>query len=148
MKTISFFIPTIPHGKATHRDKIIKPKDPSKPAFVKHYPEPKTRVREQHVSDAFLFEVGGGWQPITVGIVLRIEVYFPMLAGWGVKKRERMNLRPVLVKPDCSNVVKLIEDGLNGIAWTDDKLVTDLMCFKRYNYVPGYRVTIEWEDAP
>lgn len=36
------------------------------------------------------------------------------------------------VKPDCSNLVKAIEDALNGILWLDDSEIIDLGVRKRY----------------
>ena len=35
-------------------------------------------------------------------------------------------------KPDCDNIVKIILDSLNGIAYDDDKQITELVFFKRY----------------
>lgn len=52
------------------------------------------------------------------------------------------------MKPDASNVAKLIEDALNEVAYLDDSQVTHLYVFKR-DRVRGYgdqtTVTIIWE---
>jgi Holliday junction resolvase RusA-like endonuclease len=39
---------------------------------------------------------------------------------------------PVLPRPDCSNVLKGIEDSLNGIAWVDDTQVGRVVVEKSY----------------
>ena len=36
-------------------------------------------------------------------------------------------------KPDIDNIGKIILDGLNGVAWRDDSVVTDLTIHKRYD---------------
>jgi len=47
-------------------------------------------------------------------------------------------------KPDSSNIVKGVEDALTGVIWTDDALVTNLECRKRFAIEP--RVEIEvWQ---
>jgi Holliday junction resolvase RusA-like endonuclease len=40
---------------------------------------------------------------------------------------------PVLPRPDCSNVLKGIEDSLNGIAWVDDTQVGRVVVEKSYS---------------
>jgi len=45
-------------------------------------------------------------------------------------------------RPDASNIVKLVEDALNGIAFTDDARISDLHVYKRYGDTPGVTVTV------
>lgn len=55
-------------------------------------------------------------------------------ASWSKKKRAAAlagEVRPTS-KPDCSNVLKGIEDAMNGIVFGDDKQVTDVRVRKRY----------------
>lgn len=42
--------------------------------------------------------------------------------------------------PDCSNLIKLVEDALNTLAWADDALFVDATARKRYAPVgsPGF----------
>ena len=40
--------------------------------------------------------------------------------------------QPPLVKPDIDNVVKLVMDALNGVAYDDDKQVVRQYAEKRY----------------
>lgn len=48
-----------------------------------------------------------------------------------------------LTKPDADNVAKLIMDALNGVAWKDDAIITDLIVRKRYSMTPHTEVLIE-----
>ena len=45
-------------------------------------------------------------------------------------------------KPDATNLAKLIEDALNGIAWVDDAQVTDLIVRKRFGPVDEVEITV------
>ena len=49
-------------------------------------------------------------------------------------------------KPDLSNIIKGIEDALNGLAYKDDALIVRLGVTKLYSEVPRVEVTlIEWD---
>lgn len=46
-------------------------------------------------------------------------------------------------KPDVDNIAKVILDAVNGVAYKDDKQVTDLTVEKRYSIKPFVKVSIE-----
>ena len=47
--------------------------------------------------------------------------------------------------PDASNVLKFVEDALNGIFWADDRFIVDTQCIKMQG-LPA-RVEVEIYDA-
>ena len=47
------------------------------------------------------------------------------------------------VKPDLSNLVKSVEDALNGIVYVDDAQIVELSVIKVYDSAPGIEVFIE-----
>ena len=51
-------------------------------------------------------------------------------------------LRPTK-KPDMDNVVKIIADSLNQIAYRDDTQIVDCQCRKFYSDNPRVEVTIK-----
>ena len=53
---------------------------------------------------------------------------------------------PVPKRPDLDNVVKLVADALNGMAWTDDAYCQGLEASKAYG--PAAQVVLEWWPVP
>ena len=52
------------------------------------------------------------------------------------------------VRPDVDNYAKAVLDAFNGVLYTDDALVCDLTCIKRYSETPGIWVRISSLDIP
>ena len=47
-------------------------------------------------------------------------------------------------RPDCSNMIKLLEDVMTDLGyWTDDRLISSLIVEKFYSDVPGIYISIE-----
>lgn len=76
---------------------------------------------------------------------MRITAYYTIPKSVSKKKRSLMlehKIRP-LKKPDSSNVVKSIEDALNGIAYHDDTQIVDSQIRRFYGETPKVVVTIQ-----
>ena len=58
------------------------------------------------------------------------------------EKAERGLIRPT-VRPDIDNLVKIILDGLNGVAFMDDKQVIELYATKWYSAEPRTEIMVE-----
>ena len=75
-----------------------------------------------------------------------IEAVFPIPKSWPrAKKAEALAGKLPPGKPDIDNILKVVLDGLNGIAYEDDKQVTMTQCKKVYaatNSLPGLRVYV------
>jgi Holliday junction resolvase RusA-like endonuclease len=81
-----------------------------------------------------------GVKPFPHGVALQMSVVFHLSrpASVSVKKRPYPT-----VKPDCSNMLKGVEDGLNGIAWHDDSQIVRIEMEKVYSDTPGIRIVVE-----
>lgn len=58
------------------------------------------------------------------------------------RPKSSKNERPI-VRPDCSNYLKGIEDSLNGIAWSDDSQIVSVHIEKSYGDVEMTRIVLE-----
>jgi Holliday junction resolvase RusA-like endonuclease len=47
-----------------------------------------------------------------------------------------------IVKPDADNIIKIICDGLNTVAYKDDKQIIDIYFTKKYSDRPRVEVEI------
>lgn len=78
---------------------------------------------------------------------LQLSVWLKIPASWSNKKRIAMEGTFAGKKPDIDNAVKIVMDGLNGVAWRDDVQVCRTTIEKRYASRPRIDVVIrEAED--
>ena len=76
---------------------------------------------------------------------LRIIAYYAIPESASKKKKKAMEegeIRPSK-KPDADNVLKVVADSLNSIAYRDDAQVVDTQIRKFYSYQPRLEVTIQ-----
>ena len=118
-------------------------------AFVRcgkigHYTPDKTATYENWVR-LFASRAMGNKPPVTGAVALTVDAYFSIPRSWPVKKQEDAEVMKIrhLKKPDASNVVKLIEDALNGVVWLDDCQVIQIRASKNYSRIPYVRIRVE-----
>lgn len=78
-------------------------------------------------------------------IKVHITCFKPIPKAYSKKKRQQAldrEIRP-MVKPDLDNIAKSILDGLNQVAFVDDKNVVDLHIEQYYHQVEMVLVEIE-----
>lgn len=62
------------------------------------------------------------------------------------KKKKAMKLNNELrpnKKPDADNVIKLVADALNEVAYKDDTQIIEIVCRKFYSDIPRMEITLE-----
>ena len=75
---------------------------------------------------------------------MRIMAYYSIPKSASKKKKASMlanEIRPTK-KPDMDNVVKVIADSLNQVAYRDDTQIVDCQCRKFYSEAPRVEVII------
>lgn len=85
-----------------------------------------------------------GRPPLEGALCVRVTAYFTPPASATKKNRAAMldgAIRPI-TKTDADNIAKAVLDGLNGVAFTDDKLVCGLAVEKHYAERPRVEVVI------
>lgn len=135
---VSFTIPGEPTGKG-------RPRFRRAGSFVKTYTPDKTVVYENLVKLMYEQQCNDYQFQQGVPLDMRITAYYAIPKSISKKKREEMialKIRP-LKKPDSSNVLKAVEDALNGIAYYDDTQIVDTQVRRFYGEKPRVVVTIK-----
>lgn len=76
---------------------------------------------------------------------MNIDVFMLIPASYSKEKKTKAlenKLRPI-VKPDCDNIAKNINDSLNGILYPDDKQIVSLTVNKFYSDSEYVKVTLK-----
>lgn len=136
-----FIIPALPIAKGRARATIRRGKG-GKPILTKtgqpiiaNFTPVKTRNFEALVADMAANAVGGPGTELNTGpIDLLVEFRMPMPDSWPAWKRELavQGLIHHTGKPDCSNLVKAIEDACNAVLFHDDSQIVGLAVDKTY----------------
>lgn len=134
---IKFTISGEPKGKG-------RPKFSSKGKFVKTY-TPETTVNYENWVKICFQEAKQ--KPLEGELKAVIKCYFEIPNSYSKKKKEdalKGNIRPAK-KPDLDNIMKIILDALNGLAYKDDKDIVECRIEKWYGEDAKVEVEI-WED--
>ena len=89
-----------------------------------------------------------GFTMIEGPCVLSINAYFEVPKSKSKKFRAAAlsGLEYPTKKPDIDNIIKAIQDALNGLAYKDDALIVRLGVTKLYSEIPRVEVSlIEWD---
>lgn len=120
-----------------------KPQGKKRPRFssISHtiYTPSETQTYEHQI--ALAFKAGGG-RCIPTGqcVAVAVTAFFPVPKSYSKGKRTACidgDIRPDK-KPDVDNVLKVVLDALNGVAYDDDKQVIEAICRKYYTDGEGY----------
>ncbi len=111
--------------------------------FVRAYDPAKSKGWKQDVKAQVLSALGG--VPEIHEGPLELQVVFHLPRPKSLPKKVIHHVK----KPDCTNLVKGIEDGLNGILWRDDSQLVGVVLRKQYGELPRVVIEIrEAQDAP
>ncbi len=85
--------------------------------------------------------------PAGVPISLSCLFYFPIPASTTKRRIAQIDGGDDahIKKPDVSNLVKFVEDCLNGIAWHDDSQIYQVKARKIYSHDPRTSLYISWD---
>ena len=140
MPHIEFTIPGPPQGKA--RPKVVRIKTGASVTYTPDKTvryEELTRSRYQAAAHGFKFSDDAQ-------IAVQITARYPIPKSKSKKTKFAMaagQIKPAK-KPDCDNIVKIICDALNGIAYRDDAQIVQVQMAKEYADEPRTDVRM-WE---
>ena len=129
MRTRTFTVPGEARG-------MVRPKKGGTHWYVPDVGGYKERVG-QYALAAGMRRVEG-----PVVLVMHIDVMMPV--SWSKKKKNRMRGQMVDHVPDGVNISAAIHDGLEGIAYANDKQVSDSTITRRWQDEGNTRITISW----
>lgn len=84
-------------------------------------------------------------EPIEEAVRLTVNAFLPIPKSWSISKKKNAEegvLKPI-GRPDLDNLVKSIQDALNGVAYKDDSQIVESICKKSYSDAPKVEVTVE-----
>ncbi len=137
MNMISFEIPGPPVAKGRARSF-------AKNGRIGHY-TPDATVRYERLVGLLAAREMRGCEPFDCACELIINLFVQVPKSWSNKRRLDALGGAIIptIKPDCSNVLKAIEDGLNGIVWKDDSQASDIIVRRRYSDAPRVMVMVK-----
>ena len=135
--TIRFIAEIIPHGKERARQAMRN-------GYVHSYTPKKTVEFERAIAWAYKAAYRGAQMPQDAPLSINVTSYIPIPKSAPKRLRELYASERVYhtKKPDASNILKSVEDALNGIAYSDDAQIADTRSVKFYSERPRVEVTI------
>ena len=95
----------------------------------------------KNLSYKWNYQNGDSGTPVTLRIVAR---FLPPKSGSKVMKKRMLEGEVFpLKKPDMDNIVKVVSDALNGVAYHDDTQVVLVVAKKAYSAMEGLDITVE-----
>lgn len=124
---MEFIVQGKPQGKARARTFYDK-----RAGKMRSVTPEKTRSYEDLIRWSYTSAGGQYWgeKPLCVDI----KAFYPVPASYTKAKRNDAHsgsVRPT-TKPDCDNIIKVVLDSLNGVAYYDDKQVVCVSCNKYF----------------
>jgi Holliday junction resolvase RusA-like endonuclease len=81
-------------------------------------------------------------KPMSGPMEINFVFFMPLLAGWSKKKKKEMVGQPHVKRPDRDNLLKFIQDCMNGIVYDDDSQVWNGTVKKIYGKEPRTIIAI------
>lgn len=111
------------------------------------YTPAKTVNYETYIKELFVVN-HPDFEPMTGAVGFRIAMYLGIPASQSKKKKDLMAIGTIKPKkmPDVDNVLKIIMDALEGLAYRNDSQVTSAYIHKRWSNSPRVDINIYNEE--
>ncbi|TYU83583.1 RusA family crossover junction endodeoxyribonuclease [Listeria monocytogenes] len=133
--TIKFAINIPPHPQERPRFRNLG-------KFTQTYDPPKSKEYKKKIANVAKMYAPG--TPISTPIQIKLVFFvaIPKSKSKAWKQRAVLGQEFPAVRPDIDNYVKAILDALNGLMFSDDGKIVELIAYKRYSDVPRTEVSI------
>ena len=134
---VTFKVDANPVGK--QRARYVKRRN-----FVQTYTPEKTRTYETLIKDSAI-EAMGASEPLETPVSLYLYIRVPIPKSCTKKRLEAIanGLEKPTKKPDASNILKSVEDGMNGVVYHDDSQIINIHVSKVYSSLPGVDICVK-----
>lgn len=108
------------------------------------YTPQKTRDAEKAIENAYRRKYGAYQQTAGTPLLLNVQTYMKVPKSDSQQTRHKKlsgEIRPTK-KPDGDNILKLVADALNGVAYPDDKQLVEQRISKHYSLTPHTKIII------
>ena len=107
--------------------------------------DPKLKEKKKYKA-----EIAEKWLYLPLLEPLRLKTTFvmPIPKSYGKRKICEIYENECIhcIKPDCSNLLKMIEDSMTGLVYKDDSLIFHLEATKIYGETPKIEIIIETQE--
>ena len=123
-----------------------QPQGKARPRITRysHYTPQKTKDYEYYIKQCFMV-AGGRMIEQGKAISMTLTAVYQIPKSFTKKKQAAASLGEIkpLTKPDIDNVIKVVCDALNGVAYKDDTQITSVTAIKYYGEQPKITVYLE-----
>ena len=112
--------------------------------FVQTYTPDKTRNYESLIKEAAIQAMGSN-EILETPVNLYLYIRAPIPQSYSKKRSEAClngSEKPIK-KPDASNVLKSVEDAMNGVVYKDDSQIVNIHVSKVYSSLAGVDVCVK-----
>lgn len=135
-----FEVPGKPQGKG-------RPRAARTGGYVRMYTPERTREYEGYIRSCYM-AARGGYYDGAVSVSITAVYGVPKEYSRARQMQALMGRLMPQTKPDIDNICKAVCDALNGLAYGDDRQITELAVNKRYGIEPKLIITVrEAEEA-
>jgi len=112
--------------------------------FISTYTPEKTRAYETLIKDSAI-EAMGSSEPLETPVSLYLYIRVPIPKSCTKKRLEAIDngSEKPTKKPDASNILKSVEDGMNGVVYHDDSQIINIHVTKVYSSLPGVDICVK-----
>lgn len=111
---------------------------------ISTYTPEKTRTYETLIKESAKQAMGSS-EPLETPVTLYLYIRVPIPKSCTKKRLEAIangSEKPIK-KPDASNILKSVEDGMNGVVYKDDSQIVNIHVSKVYSSAPGVDICIK-----
>lgn len=111
---------------------------------------PEATLRAERHVEELSRKAMKGLKPLGGAVRLSLNIIFETPSSWNKAQKIAAieGKMPHVSTPDTSNVLKMIEDGMNGVVYYDDAQIAEIFVRKRYGQGERVEVMVEQMDAP